>query len=130
MPLVWAHAEYLKLLRSVHDGQVFDRIEPVAERYAGLQKHQAEVEVFLMHRAIQEMRAGRILRVITDQVFRILWTTDNWKTSQITESTQVSSVISYADLPVQDLRQGTVSFTLFWTGELRWEGRNFDVAVE
>src|SRR5712664_1646173 len=35
MPLMWAHAEYIKLLRSTHDGQVFDRIPAVAERYQG-----------------------------------------------------------------------------------------------
>lgn len=28
MPLIWAHAEYVKLLRSVHEGVVFDRILP------------------------------------------------------------------------------------------------------
>lgn len=33
MPLMWAHAEYVKLLRSVSDGQVFDLIPVVAERY-------------------------------------------------------------------------------------------------
>ncbi len=33
-PLVWAHAEYIKLLRSVADGKVFDRISVVEERYA------------------------------------------------------------------------------------------------
>ena len=33
MPLMWAHAEYIKLLRSVADGQVFDLIPEVAERY-------------------------------------------------------------------------------------------------
>ena len=33
-PLVWAHAEYLKLLRSVVDGAVYDRISVVEERYA------------------------------------------------------------------------------------------------
>ena len=33
MPLVWAHAEYVKLLRSVTDGKIFDRISSVAERY-------------------------------------------------------------------------------------------------
>ncbi len=33
-PLVWAHAEYLKLLRSAADGRVFDRISVVEERYA------------------------------------------------------------------------------------------------
>jgi len=33
-PLAWSHAEYVKLLRSVSDGQVWDRYEPVAARYA------------------------------------------------------------------------------------------------
>ena len=33
MPLMWAHAEYIKLLRSVADGRVFDLIPEVAERY-------------------------------------------------------------------------------------------------
>jgi len=34
MPLVWAHAEYVKLLRSKADGVVFDLIPEVAARYA------------------------------------------------------------------------------------------------
>ena len=33
VPLVWAHAEYLKLLRSALDGKVFDRIDAVYTRY-------------------------------------------------------------------------------------------------
>ena len=33
MPLMWAHAEHVKLLRSVRDGRVFDRAEAVAQRY-------------------------------------------------------------------------------------------------
>ena len=33
MPLMWAHAEYIRLLRSTHDGVVFDRISAVADRY-------------------------------------------------------------------------------------------------
>ncbi len=32
-PLAWSHAEYLKLLRSLADRQVWDRYAPVAERY-------------------------------------------------------------------------------------------------
>ena len=34
MPLVWTHAEYVKLLRSKADGVVFDLIPEVAARYA------------------------------------------------------------------------------------------------
>ena len=33
MPLMWVHAEYIKLLRSVADGRVFDLIPAVADRY-------------------------------------------------------------------------------------------------
>jgi glucoamylase len=33
-PLAWTHAEYLKLLRSLADRQVWDRYAPVADRYA------------------------------------------------------------------------------------------------
>ena len=33
MPLMWAHAEYIKLLRSVRDGKVSDQIVDVAKRY-------------------------------------------------------------------------------------------------
>ncbi len=33
-PLAWAHAEYIKLLRSLADGQVWDSYEPVKARYA------------------------------------------------------------------------------------------------
>jgi glucoamylase len=34
MPLLWAHAEYIKLLRSLRDGRVFDTPPRVVERYA------------------------------------------------------------------------------------------------
>lgn len=35
-PLSWAHAEYIKLLRSMADGVVWDRYPPVATRYTQL----------------------------------------------------------------------------------------------
>ena len=33
MPLVWAHAEYAKLVRSLHEGRVFDMPQQAYERY-------------------------------------------------------------------------------------------------
>jgi len=32
-PLAWSHAEYVKLLRSVSDGQVWDSYAPVKARF-------------------------------------------------------------------------------------------------
>ncbi len=33
MPLVWAHAEYIKLRRSLRDGRVFDMPPQTVDRY-------------------------------------------------------------------------------------------------
>jgi glucoamylase len=33
LPLVWAHAEYIKLVRSIADGRVFDLVDCVRDRY-------------------------------------------------------------------------------------------------
>ncbi len=39
-PLVWAHAEHIKLLRSLQDGRVFDMPPQTASRYLkGESKH-------------------------------------------------------------------------------------------
>lgn len=129
MPLVWAHAEYLKLLRSAFDGEVFDRIPPVERRYA--KGHaQARVEIFKLRRPVKTMTAGYTLRIIAQEHFRVMWTADGWKTNTTLESTALGYVGSFADLATQPEQTGQLSFTLFWTEENRWEGRNFDVALE
>ncbi|HEV2462661.1 MAG TPA: glycoside hydrolase family 15 protein [Acidobacteriaceae bacterium] len=129
MPLVWAHAEYLKLLRSASDGEVFDRIPPVERRYAG-GRAKSNIEVFKMRRPISQIESGRVLRIIAQHHFRVLWSADGWKTSETVESTALGYAGSFADLPPASKQTAALSFTLFWTEENRWEGRNFDVAVE
>jgi glucoamylase len=129
MPLVWAHAEYLKLLRSAHDGQVFDRIPPVERRYAMGNAH-SNLEVFKLRRQVKSVKAGCVLRIIAQQHFRVMWSVDGWKTAATLESTALGFAGSYADLPTAAEQTGQLSFTLFWTEENRWEGRNFDVAIE
>jgi len=129
MPLVWAHAEYLKLLRSCFDGRVFDRIPPVEQRYAGGHAR-SKIEIFKLRRPVKTIEAGCTLRVIAQQHFRVVWTADGWKTSANIESTAVGYAGSFADLPTETKQTGLLSFTLFWTEENRWEGRNFDVAIE
>ncbi|MFZ0662500.1 MAG: glycoside hydrolase family 15 protein [Acidobacteriaceae bacterium] len=129
MPLVWAHAEYLKLLRSAFDGEVFDRIPPVEQRYAkGHAK--SKIEIFKLRRPVKVMQAAYVLRIIAQQHFRVTWSADGWKTSEDLEATAVGYAGSFADLQTAEKQTGQLSFTLFWTEENRWEGRNFDVAIE
>ena len=130
MPLVWAHAEYLKLLRSATDGRVFERIAPVESRYAGGRPQRKQLEIFKLRRPLKRIPAGSTLRFIAENRFRMLWTNDEWKTTETQDSTNVGFPGSFADVPPADAQCGRISFTLFWPGENRWEGRNFDVEIE
>jgi glucoamylase len=76
VPLVWAHAEYLKLLRSAVDGKVFDRIDPVYERYCepeGRKKGAAGSGDLQPRRPIQRMRRGSTLRILDEKRFEVVW---------------------------------------------------------
>ncbi|HTV16320.1 MAG TPA: glycoside hydrolase family 15 protein [Acidobacteriaceae bacterium] len=146
MPLVWAHSEYLKLLRSAVDGKVFDCIPIVADRYARGSHKPSHIEVFkVARRQIRSMPAGKTLRITNATRFRVVWSDDHWKTSRVIESTQLGYAGSYADLPTAPEQTGTLSFTLFWPDENglnpagsdgipesqgHWEGRNFDISLE
>jgi glucoamylase len=129
MPLVWAHAEYVKLLRSVTDGKIFDRISSVAERY-GRAKRPAPVEIFRLNRQVESIVAGRKLRVLADDQFSLVWTVDDWKTSSTTESRAVGYGGHFADMETEPGKAGRVIFTLQWRRDQRWEGRNFEVRLD
>ncbi len=130
MPLVWAHAEYLKLLRSVTDAQVFDRIPAVETRYSNGKRRKSNLEVFKLRRPVPSIVAGKTLRITAHNRFKVTWTADAWKTTNVTESSAVGYAGSFADIPTIPEQTGAVSFTLYWIEENRWEGRNFDVEVE
>ncbi len=131
MPLVWAHSEYLKLLRSAADGRVFDCIPIVEERYAKGNHPPSGIEVFkVLRRQIRSMPAGKALRITSANRFRVRWTADGWATQQDLESTQLGALGSYADLPTEKGQTGSLIFTLYWPDEERWEGKNFEVELE
>jgi glucoamylase len=129
MPLVWAHAEYLKLLRSVTDGKVFDRISAVAERYCH-GKRPTSVEVFRLNRQRHNMIAGKKLRMLADDRFSLVWTVDDWTTVRTTESRDAGYAGHFADIETEPGKAGRVIFTLRWPQQDRWEGRNFEVRLD
>src|SRR5580658_4599695 len=129
MPLVWAHAEYVKLLRSVTDGNVFDCISTVAQRYKG-GKRPTPIEVFRLNRQLRSIVAGRKLRVLADDHFTVVWTVDDWRTVHTKESATVGYAGHFADLETEAGKAGKVIFTLRWRMNDRWEGRNFEVLLE
>jgi glucoamylase len=127
MPLVWAHAEYIKLLRSATDGRVFDRVDALAERYA-TPRARGTVEVWRRDRQVARMEGKRRLRVEAEEIFELRWTVDGWKTVETTKATGLEFCGFYADaVPGAGER---LEFTLYWPARDQWEGRNYSVAVE
>jgi glucoamylase len=128
MPLMWAHAEYIRLLRSVRDGTVFDRIAPVEERYRGA-KGRRDLEIWKFDRRVHAVAGGKTLRILTSSPFLLHSTVDDWKTATDIKSTQTAAGVCFADLPVSKGQKAPVRFTFYWPGEERWEGNDFSVLI-
>jgi glucoamylase len=128
MPLVWAHAEYIKLLRSAADGEVFDRIPEVAERY--LSDHPRKgYEVWSPNHHAKSAKPGDVLRIQASTPFRLRWSSDEWKTTKDAESNATKLGIEYADIPIRKNQHAPIQFTLYWIEDERWEGRNYEVRI-
>ena len=129
MPLMWAHAEYVKLLRSVMDGQVFDLIPIVEERY--LNGHgRKDLEVWKAVRQVKEVLAGQVLRIQAPESFRLHWSIDGWATTGDTSSTSTGIGIEFVDIAIKEDQISPVEFTFFWTCRDRWEGHNYEVRIK
>ncbi|MEX2586687.1 MAG: glycoside hydrolase family 15 protein [Actinomycetota bacterium] len=127
MPLMWAHAEYVKLLRSARDGAVFDLVPEVAERYLGDRRSCVGLEVWKPNRRVSSMRAGRTLRVQAPERFVLHWSCDEWGTVADTPSIATSIGVEYVDIPVPREQTTPIRFTFFWTRHQRWEGHDYVV---
>ncbi|BAZ49313.1 glycoside hydrolase 15-related [Nostoc sp. NIES-4103] len=129
MPLMWAHAEYIKLLRSNHDGKVFDFIPEVANRYLGERKQCKSLEVWKFNRQISQVKKGQILRIHALASFRLHWSDDNWQTIHNTPSTSTKVGVYFVYIYVSDSQQQPINFTFFWIKSSKWEQRNYTVTV-
>ena len=129
MPLCWAHAEYIKLLRSVHDGQVFDLVPVVAERYHSCSGRK-DLDVWKPVRRLGSIRQGMTLRVQNPRPFRMLWTDDEWRTVKDSNSSPSGIGIGYVDIPVKKGQKAPIRFTFFWPETDEWEGRDYKVEIQ
>jgi glucoamylase len=128
MPLMWAHAEYIKLLRSAADGQVFDLIPEVADRYLGPRRRQA-LEIWKSNRQVRSVPAGAILRIQATAPFMLHWSRDGWLHSTDTRSEATSLGISFVDIRTASGERAPVTFTFKWLDEDRWDGKDYTVEI-
>lgn len=129
MPLMWAHAEYIRLLRSSFDGRVFDLIPEVAQRYVVDRKACKPLEIWKPNRQLCTVKRTFTLRIQAPSPFRLHWSRDDWQTVQDTPSRPTALGIEFVDIPIPPTQHAPLRFTLFWTASHRWEGRDYCVAV-
>jgi len=100
VPLAWVHAEYIKLVRSVSDGRVFDWIEPVHARYAAEHRRSAAPEIWSANRQVATIAREQTLRIIGGVPFDVTWTATNWEDRHQSSSLGTSLGVSYVDIVV------------------------------
>ena len=129
-PLVWAHAEYIKLRRSLRDGKIFDQPPQPVQRYVFEQK-KAEFFGWRFNNKPRTLPCGKKLRIILLTPGMVHWSDDGWKTSHDTGSRDSGAGVYAVDLPTEKLVVGQkIVFTFYWPAEQRWEGTDYTITVE
>jgi glucoamylase len=127
MPLMWAHAEYIKLLRSLRDKKIFDLIPEVAARYRG-GMFRRDLEIWKPNRQVSQVGTGMVLRIQACGKFMLRWSGDEWHTQ--TDSTAVATDlgVSFVDIPIPPSK-GSIEFT-FRGEDGQWSGANYRVNIQ
>ena len=128
MPLMWAHAEYIKLLRSAADGAVFDLIPEVADLFL-TQRIRRNLEVWKHNRQVQSVPARCVLRVQASNAFMLHWSNDGWKTPVDTTAQTTAIGIHFVDVAIASGSRAPILFTFRWLDDGGWEGRDYKVEV-
>jgi glucoamylase len=129
MPLVWAHAEHLKLQRSLRDGRLFDMPPQTVKRYL-VDKTVSPRLTWRFNNKLRSLPPRKILRIELMASAVIHWTTNDWQTTQDTNSQDTGLGIYMADLQTGTLAEGAqITFTFYWSDARRWEGVDFVVRI-
>ncbi len=129
MPLVWAHAEYIKLLRSLADGQVFDMPPQPVQRYQ-VENRRSPYTVWRFNHKCRSMTANQTLRLELLAPASVHWSVDGWQTVRDSETTETALGVHLVDLPTERATPGTtIVFTFYWLQAKRWEGSDFTVGI-
>jgi hypothetical protein len=130
MPLVWAHAEYVKLRRSLHDGRVFDTPPQPVQRYL-VERTGSPHMFWRFDQKRRSLSAGKVLRLEVLAPAVVHWSSDGWDTAHDARTRDTGVGVYLADLPTEKLAAGAaVVFTFYWPEAGHWEEQDFRVTVE
>jgi glucoamylase len=105
MPLVWAHAEFIKLTKSLRLGRAVDRPEPVWLRYGGNKPRAARAH-WTRHMRVGTIHAGQALRLVFAGPAMVHWSIDDWRQPRDTVTVLGMLGLQVADLASEALAVG------------------------
>ena len=131
MPLVWAHAEYITLLRSIADGKVFDLLPSRGRPLPGVAPRKPEPRDL-------ETQSARPLDFARGDAAswprsRFVCIGPTTVGSRSTTRPRRRTALGPLFRRSGHARLGNrppLRFTFFWTDENRWEGRDYAVAMD
>jgi glucoamylase len=129
MPLVWAHSEHIKLVRSLADGAVFDMPPQARERYVA-SKTPSHLRIWRLNNAITRMPSGKTLRLELTAPALVHWGLDDWQAATDTKTRDSGFGTHVADLEISSLQPDrSVVFTFLWLDGERWDASRFTVKI-
>lgn len=130
MPLVWAHAEFLKLVWARDHGRPLELLESVRQRYGGVRRR-PEVRHWRASAPAASLAGETALLVEGDEPFRLHYGFDDWQRVAEADSAPLGLGMHGVRLePAQLTGAHQLVFTRYLLGAARWEGEDHRVALE
>jgi len=127
MPLVWAHAEYLKLVASRALGRAFDRPDSVWERYHGERPTLTRV-IWSEQAPASQLPEGCALTVALREPGAVRWGLDGWQEVREQDTAANSLGLHVLQIDTSRLRAGRYIDLTFRSGAT-WIGTDFRIRV-
>jgi glucoamylase len=129
MPLVWAHAEFLKLLRARQEGKPIELLRSVEARYRG-QRPAASCWHWRQDTPFERIPAGRDMLFESLTPFVLHWGYDGWQSVEDRPSSVLAFGINGVRLTHTELRnKRMIDFTFYYPEEGRWAGIDNHICV-
>ncbi len=129
MPLVWAHAEFIKLMISRQLRHPLDRPRAVWQRYRG-RRPAARHAFWWMHAPIDGALVGQRLAIALPRPAIVHWGREGWH--DVADAPTADSGLGFhvATLDTGRLPPGArVDFTWRWQETGAWQGRDYGVVI-
>ncbi|HVX83075.1 MAG TPA: glycoside hydrolase family 15 protein, partial [Devosiaceae bacterium] len=129
MPLVWAHAEFLKLLAAQANGRPAEMLEPIETRYGGkiptaARWHWRELS------PIGSLPAGKAILIERNEPFRLHFGFNGWHRAEDVDSQPTAFGMHGVEIPADNLEGAArLDFTFYFPARDEWRGKDFAVEL-